>query len=176
MAFACVVFLLGCGLIYFQQNRFQPPAFPSGDAIHSVQENLIGPGVMLGNDEAGPPEGTTRMIITGAAQGGSIRIAIYRSAETFNDPERAVWKQALEAGLDDQATCEIPQEVLAEQFAIAVYHDKNDNEQLDRSAVGIPTERYGFSNAARGKLGPPAFEEALIDRPADGEAIEVEIW
>ncbi|TWU03845.1 DUF2141 domain-containing protein [Neorhodopirellula pilleata] len=176
MAFACGVFLLGCVLIYFQQNRFRPPAFPSADAIQSVQGNLISPSSGLENGESGSLAGATRTIVTGAAEGGSIRIAIYRTPESFNDPGQAIWKQAFEAGQDGQATYDIPNDVLAEPFAIAVYHDKNNNEKLDRNALGIPTERYGFSNAARGKLGPPTFEEALIDRPAEGEAIELEIW
>ena len=176
MAFACAVFLLGSVLIYFQQNRFRPPAFPSSDAIQSVQKNLLAADSTLGSSDEFSSGGTTPVFVTGAAKGGSIRIAIYLSPESFNDPTQAAWKHALEAGNEAQASCDIPNDVLTGPFTVAVYHDKNNNELLDRNALGIPTERYGFSNGARGKLGPPAFEEALIDRPAEGEAIQLKIW
>ena len=31
-------------------------------------------------------------------------------------------------------------------YAIKVYHDENENKELDTGFLGIPTEAYGFSN------------------------------
>lgn len=53
-------------------------------------------------------------------------------------------------------------------WAVLAYQDENENDQLDRNPLGIPSERYGFSRAARGKFGPPTFEEAAIE--VQGEA------
>ncbi len=47
-------------------------------------------------------------------------------------------------------------------MAIAAYHDANDNGVLDRNALGIPTERYGYSADAGAIAGPPKFSEALV--------------
>jgi uncharacterized protein (DUF2141 family) len=58
-------------------------------------------------------------------------------------------------------------------MAIAVYHDENNDGQLNRNRLGIPTERYGFSRNARGLTGPPGFEQAVIRRPKAGETIEL---
>jgi uncharacterized protein (DUF2141 family) len=44
-------------------------------------------------------------------------------------------------------------------YAVSVFHDENANAKLDLSIFG-PTEKYGFSNGARGLLGPPSFEKA----------------
>lgn len=55
----------------------------------------------------------------------------------------------------------------AGEYTIAVFHDENENGKLDRHAFGYPTEAYGFSNNARGKLGPPPFETVVFDFPAD---------
>lgn len=49
-----------------------------------------------------------------------------------------------------------------ESYAVAVYHDENNNEKLDKNMFGMPTERYGFSNNARGTFSAPSFEEAEI--------------
>jgi uncharacterized protein (DUF2141 family) len=49
------------------------------------------------------------------------------------------------------------------EYAIKVYHDENGNDELDTRIFGIPKERYGFSNNAGGKFGPPEYEEALFN-------------
>jgi uncharacterized protein (DUF2141 family) len=49
------------------------------------------------------------------------------------------------------------------KLAIAAYHDENANGELDRNALGIPSERYGFTNNARGITGPPSFEDAVVE-------------
>lgn len=48
------------------------------------------------------------------------------------------------------------------KYAIAVYHDENDNRKFDRTMVGLPAEGYGFSNDAETTLGLPKFEAVLF--------------
>lgn len=48
------------------------------------------------------------------------------------------------------------------EYAIAVYHDINANEKLDSNLIGIPREPYGFSNNAKGRFGPPDWEDAAF--------------
>jgi len=45
-------------------------------------------------------------------------------------------------------------------YALAVYHDENNNHRLDRTLIGLPAEGYGFSNDAPVRLGPPSFNAA----------------
>lgn len=45
-------------------------------------------------------------------------------------------------------------------YGVAVYHDENFNEKMDRHWYGFPKEGYGASNGARGTFGPPAFADA----------------
>ena len=49
------------------------------------------------------------------------------------------------------------------KYAISVYHDVNGNQRLDSNMVGIPSEPYGFSRDARGKMGPPSFDDAAFE-------------
>jgi uncharacterized protein (DUF2141 family) len=51
--------------------------------------------------------------------------------------------------------------VPAGQIAVAVYQDINGNGRLDRNALGVPTEPYGFSNDV-GRLAPPTFSGARV--------------
>jgi uncharacterized protein (DUF2141 family) len=47
-------------------------------------------------------------------------------------------------------------------YAIAVYHDENNNDQLDENMFGMPVEKYGFSNNAREMFSAPSFESAKV--------------
>ncbi|MET0266686.1 MAG: DUF2141 domain-containing protein [Duganella sp.] len=53
--------------------------------------------------------------------------------------------------------------VPAGTWAVLAYQDENQNNKLDRNLLGIPSENYGFSRAARGKFGPPGFTDAAIE-------------
>ena len=45
-------------------------------------------------------------------------------------------------------------------YGLKIYQDLNGNNELDSSAMGIPTEPYGFSNNARGTFGPASWSAA----------------
>lgn len=47
-------------------------------------------------------------------------------------------------------------------YALAAYHDENNNGRLDTNIIGIPTEGYAFSNNPRTMMGPPAFADAKV--------------
>ncbi len=48
------------------------------------------------------------------------------------------------------------------RYAVALFHDENDNGVLDTNLMGIPVEGYGFTNNARGTFGPPDFWDAIV--------------
>ena len=48
----------------------------------------------------------------------------------------------------------------AGKYALAVWHDEDENKKLDKNIIGVPKEKYGFSNNKFGKFGPPDFREA----------------
>ena len=52
-------------------------------------------------------------------------------------------------------------------YALSLFHDENGNGKLDTNIAGIPTERYGFSRDARGRMSAPAFADAAIDLRGD---------
>ncbi len=53
------------------------------------------------------------------------------------------------------------------RYAIKSFADENGNARLDTNIVGMPVERYGFSNNARGRMGPPPFDAAAVEVDAD---------
>lgn len=91
---------------------------------------------------------------------GAIRFALFdrRTARRWCDgvlkavelpvcTKRAVWRTA---PLPDGA------------YALAVFHDCNGNDELDKNFFGAPVEPYGFSNNIRHTFGPPCMKEATF--------------
>lgn len=171
LAFTALVCLIGVGILACQQTRFSPPKFPTRLNIEGTEG--IGGDVSLAEKTPSAEVTNVQLNILGAgSDDGVMKIAVYASAEGFNDPSQAFdidrWK--IVDGVCS-GVWEMPSDV--KQVAIAAYHDQNGNDELDRNRLGIPTERYGFSGNARGLTGPPAFKEALVDLTT--EPIEISI-
>ncbi|KZN32492.1 hypothetical protein N480_25500 [Pseudoalteromonas luteoviolacea S2607] len=47
-------------------------------------------------------------------------------------------------------------------YTIRLFHDENNNAQLDTNLFGIPTEGVSFSNHATMQFGPPSYEDMTI--------------
>lgn len=47
-------------------------------------------------------------------------------------------------------------------YGVVVFQDTDKNKLLKTNLVGFPTEPIDFSNAAKIRLGPPAFEDAKV--------------
>ncbi len=166
-----LILIAGAAVIAYRQHRFVPPRFPPERSIQRPDPNLD-PSV---TGASGAVAGGLRIEVTGAANdSGSVMLALYGSAETFNDPEHAELIGSIEVE-DDIAKWYIPAEELPDQIAIAAFHDENDDQMLNRNALGVPTERYGFSNNARGIVGPPRFEEAAIEGPFEDQTLNIVI-
>jgi uncharacterized protein (DUF2141 family) len=59
------------------------------------------------------------------------------------------------------------QDVKPGSYTLAVFHDENLDEELNTTLVGLPKERYGFSNNARGTFGPPSLSAQTFVLKAD---------
>jgi uncharacterized protein (DUF2141 family) len=60
------------------------------------------------------------------------------------------------------------------EYAIKLYHDANMNQDLDKNALNIPKEKYGFSNCKNCML-PPSFEKAKFLFNHDHSTIKIEL-
>lgn len=64
--------------------------------------------------------------------------------------------------------------VPAGEYGIAVFHDINGNGKLDTTAVGLPSEPYGFSNDI-GRTGPPRYDGARVNIGEGPSTIRVRV-
>lgn len=86
-------------------------------------------------------------------------VALHASDETFPNDEPMMTRTAPAATGEITVTFE---DLPAGDYAISLYHDINDNEELDKNLMGIPKEPFGFSNDAMGTFGAPSFNACIV--------------
>ena len=99
---------------------------------------------------------------------GEIHVAIYDNAAAF-EADRGD-KGGAAPGITqgtieyiEPGTVTYRYEVAPGTYAIGIFHDANLNNRLDNYFFGAPREQYGFSNNARGFIGPPSFDDAAFN-------------
>lgn len=118
------------------------------------------------------PTGTLTVQVKNVQQSqGCIRMAVYKDEDSFPSETRSFRGTylSLKPGVNPQLDCELP----FGQYAIAVYHDLNNNGKMDKNALGIPTEPYAFSNNVTVKWRAPRFREAAFGFNAVQQEITV---
>ena len=60
-------------------------------------------------------------------------------------------------------------------YAIAVYHDANDDHDFNRSFVGMPAEGFGFSRNPKTALGLPRFSEVRFAAQPGDNLLEIQL-
>lgn len=88
---------------------------------------------------------------------GSIKVAIYDTSDTFLKFEHVFKTGSVLAkkGKTELSIHDLPDG----EYAVAIFHDANGNDELDTNWLGIPKEQVGFSNAKMKTFGPPKFKE-----------------
>ena len=97
---------------------------------------------------------------------GKVLVAVY---DSINFMKRPLYFGMAKVEKDEEEVTVIIENIAPGKYAAAVFHDENDNNNLDTGAYGIPIEKYGFSNNARGAMGPPAFRDCMIEIEEDTE-------
>ncbi len=102
---------------------------------------------------------------------GLVRGALYDHAETWLDHAHPsdTCRGTISAG---RARC-VFRHPPSGRAAFAGMHDEDRNGDLNRDAVGIPSEGYAFSNDVRPTVGPPSFESALLAAGATSCVVHV---
>ena len=108
------------------------------------------------------------------ANRGTLMVALFESEDNFeNDTPTYSTTQAV-AGSGGEIRISIP-DVAAGTYAVAAYHDRNNNEKLDRNLFGVPTEAYGFINEPASKWRAPRWEEISIAIADQDQEIQIEL-
>jgi uncharacterized protein (DUF2141 family) len=130
--------------------------------------------VLFAMSAAAEDGGTLKVTIDGFNNDkGDAKISLFNSKETYLAGNTGVHMAALpiKGGKAQWVLSGLPYGT----YAIKIFHDENGNGKLDKNAMGMPKEQFGFSNNARGTFGPPDYEQAKFAFSAANSAITITI-
>ncbi len=92
---------------------------------------------------------------------GRLYIGWYNSAASFPEGGKSVYRKIVE--VENKDSIEVSFENIPPGiYAIAVFLDKNGNGKIDKNILGIPKEKYGFSNNKYPLTRAATFNEAAF--------------
>ncbi len=134
------VIVMGCG-----------SASAEGETVQDAVEISSGVTTLLAVQITGFEEitGFARMEIFNSAEGfpRDTSSSVYSASEPVNSDPVTFTIESLEPGI----------------YAVTVYHDEDGDGELDMKFFGPRSEKVGPSNDARGRMGPPSFEDACFE-------------
>jgi uncharacterized protein (DUF2141 family) len=127
--------LSGAALLLATTSSPAEPASPSASAVLSVRL------VELRNSN------------------GGVGCALFASEKGFPKDPTAAAQTTWCPIVNRESSCSfVP--IPAGIYAVACFHDENNNRKMDKGLFGIPTEGVVVSNHAKGFMGPPRFSDA----------------
>ncbi len=99
---------------------------------------------------------------------GKVRVGVYNSEGHFLNETFMNTAAEIKNGKATVVFKEVP----VGTYAVSIYHDENNSGVLERGMFGIPKEDTACSNNAKGKMGPPKYEDAKFKLTAD-QTIEI---
>ena len=96
---------------------------------------------------------------------GFVLVSLFKEGVGYPDkPEKAFRKAKLSITANNAAV--IFNSLPAGSYAIAILHDENDDQKMNKNVLGIPREGYGFSNNATAAFGQPRYSKASFRHTA----------
>jgi uncharacterized protein (DUF2141 family) len=101
-------------------------------------------------------------------ESGEFRIALYKTEKNFRSTKE--YFRSKVTFKNSYTFRGVPSGI----YAVALFHDKNGNGELDKNFFGIPTEDYGFSNNPRVLFSAPDFDECKFEL-FENRSLDIEV-
>ena len=121
-----------------------------------------------------PGTGQIQVTVKGVTAGGILAVELYRpSKRDFLKKKSRIHRIRVAAEDGPQTVCFEAQP--PGRYAVATYHDKNGNRDLDQKINLMPKEPFGLSTNPKLRWGYPKFDVADFEVPAEGTAITIQL-
>lgn len=116
--------------------------------------------------------GAVRLEISGLdSQRGQVLVVLYNTEQGFPSQPEAAYRAAIVAPVSPMTTHVFNGLPPGTYAAFAVHDEDGDGEVATKWPIPIPKEPVGASRDAKGKFGPPRFEDAAFQVGA-GEVVQ----
>jgi uncharacterized protein (DUF2141 family) len=123
----------------------------------------------------GPAGPRIEVVVTGARRvAGNMTVTLYDSRpDAFLARNGKLARQRLPLrGTETEACFTV---AAPGDYAVAVYHDENNDHDFNRSILGRPEEGFGFSNDAPTTIGLPSFDAVRFRIGPDGGRLTIRL-
>lgn len=100
---------------------------------------------------------------------GTMNFAVYDDAENYDQSKDYYAGESIK--VESLEFVYVFKDIAYGNYAISLFHDEDENDELNTNWIGFPKELFGFSNDAKAKMGPPDFEDASFEVNGDMELI-----
>lgn len=112
-------------------------------------------------------------IVGVASDMGDVHVALYDDPAGF--PKSDGMMVETEVPIKDGVARATFADISPGPYAIAVYHDENNDNKFNQGLFGIPLEDFGFSNDVTVFFSAPSFEDAAFDVSETGTTIRIHL-
>lgn len=98
---------------------------------------------------------------------GSVLVAVYDSSDSFLDSDKMFSGGSSKA--QEGNTWVIIEDLPDGEYALAIFHDEDGDDELDTNWIGIPKEPICFSIGKMKTFGPPKYSECAFKVEGDKE-------
>jgi uncharacterized protein (DUF2141 family) len=97
------------------------------------------------------------------ASQGQIGVAVFNDPDAFPDGDKkTVFRRFFPIPVNSNEM-ELTLDLRPGSYAMAVFLDENKNQKLDTNMIGVPTEKFGFSQNPKILFGAPNFSESEFE-------------
>ncbi|MBX2802510.1 MAG: DUF2141 domain-containing protein [Myxococcales bacterium] len=121
----------------------------------------------LATPDAGEQVSLSVAILALPSDAGRVMCSLYASADTWLS-DTAALHSVVARPAGRRAVCDFGLQP-AGHYAVAFFHDVNDNGRMDYTALGLPKEPWGVSNDAPAMLSAPRFRAAAFVHPGSAQ-------
>ena len=122
-------------------------------------------GLFIANTSPVASESTGMLIVNISgfpSSEGFAMVALHDSEESYKGEATAAIAKTQVKVVDQKAQA-IFGNLAYGGYGVSIFHDENANGKMDKNAMGIPKEAYGFSNNAKGFFGKPDYAKVKFE-------------
>jgi uncharacterized protein (DUF2141 family) len=118
--------------------------------------------------------GDMTVVITGIENNkGNIQIGLFNSEDSYKGKKKK-FKGAVIKVENEKVIWEL-KDIPYGNYAIKAFHDENGDDKINTNFLGIPTEKYGFSNNPSVFFGAPGYSKTKFVFDKVDEKIEIKL-
>ena len=121
-----------------------------------------------------PPASLHVQIHGARSDQGKVLVLVFDNEDGFPDQVEKAFKQLVLESKNGKAEFSLDT-IPAGKYAVTVLHDEDDNGIMTTNFVGLPQEKYGFSNNPKIYFGPPSFEKSAVHLGSENREITINL-